>query len=660
MNDNRKVALFRNSQKPEWYGYSRSILCLWAWFAAAAVVFGDGPFRIQVVDDQTGRGVPLVTLRTVNNISYVTDSNGIVAFDEPGLMDQSVFFHISSHGYEYPADGFGNRGKALDIKPGGAASIPLKRLNIAERLYRVTGQGIYRDSLLTRDTVPLADPVLNGQVFGQDSVCVVRYSDKLYWFWGDTARPSYPLGHFATAGATSLLPGSGGLDPSAGVDLTYFIDGKGFSKKMAPLPEGGLIWIEALLTVKDPTGKTRLLTKYARLKSMSEILERGLMVFDDDREQFLPILRGDPECFLINDLGHPLSVHTDSGEYYYFAAPFPLGVRMRVKADWASVIDPNQYEVFTALNQPSPNSSFRWIASDRLLMTAGGDRGKLKRRLAEERKNTSNLIDIESGISVTPHGGTVYWNEYRSKWIMIAVQQGGATSYLGEVWYAEADSPVGPWRYARKIATHNAYSFYNPKHHPYFDQEGGRRIYFEGTYSHTFSGTPEQATPRYDYNQIMYRLDLADSRLLLPEPIYRLRGENSHYYRSARAIDRQKDASGIDSVDFYAIGTDRTASGQVAVYETTDEEGYAVLTIVRPASTVKPLFYGLEANEAAAVHPAAVGLFEYRHRTTGRKCCAVQPLDAAQWNNAPNPLCYVWQGTSEVFLADWQARPTDR
>ncbi|MHC4559345.1 MAG: hypothetical protein ACYTFW_22820, partial [Planctomycetota bacterium] len=43
-------------------------------------------FKIQVEDRQTGRGVPLVELRTVNNIRYFTDSNGIVAFFEPGLM----------------------------------------------------------------------------------------------------------------------------------------------------------------------------------------------------------------------------------------------------------------------------------------------------------------------------------------------------------------------------------------------------------------------------------------------------------------------------------------------------------------------------------------------------------------------------------------------
>ena len=37
-------------------------------------------------------------------------------------------------------------------------------------------------------------------------------------------------------------------------------------------------------------------------------------------------------------------------------------------------------------------------------------------------------------------------------------------------------------------------------------------IYFEGTYTREFSGNPV-ATPRYDYNQLMYRLDLADPRL---------------------------------------------------------------------------------------------------------------------------------------------------
>ena len=94
-------------------------------------------------------------------------------------------------------------------------------------------------------------------------------------------------------------------------------------------------------------------------------------------------------------------------------------------------------------------------------------------------------------------------------------QRGGAASYLGEVWYVEAEAPEGPWREARQVLTHDRYSFYNPIQHPEFQQEGGRFIYFEGTFATTFS-RENDPTPRYEYNQIMYRLDLSDQRLNLP------------------------------------------------------------------------------------------------------------------------------------------------
>ncbi len=121
-------------------------------------------------------------------------------------------------------------------------------------------------------------------------------------------------------------------------------------------------------------------------------------------------------------------------------------------------------------------------------------------------------VDAVSNESVRLHSGSVNWNPYRNRWIMIACQQGGASSYLGEIWYCEATTPTGPWQRAKKIVTHDRYSFYNPVHHVQFDQEGGRYIYFEGTYTSTFSGN-KQKTPRDDDYQIMYRLDLSDQGL---------------------------------------------------------------------------------------------------------------------------------------------------
>src|SRR5262245_51195592 len=112
------------------------------------------PYAIEVVDDQTGRGVPLVELTTTSGVTYITDSAGLVAFDEPGLMNQRVFFAVKSHGYEFRKDGFGMPGVGLDITPGGSTQIKIKRLNIAERLYRVTGGGIYRDSVLLGREAP--------------------------------------------------------------------------------------------------------------------------------------------------------------------------------------------------------------------------------------------------------------------------------------------------------------------------------------------------------------------------------------------------------------------------------------------------------------------------------------------------------------------------
>ncbi len=412
-------------------------------------------FKIQVVDRQTGRGVPLVELRTTNSIRYFTDSNGIVAFQEPGLTDREVFFFIESHGYEFPKDGFGFRGTRLKTTAGTSAVIKIDRLNIAERLYRITGQGIYRDSVLTGQTAPLENPVLSGQVTGQDSVYTCLYHGRLFWLWGDTNRPSYPLGHFATAGAFSDLPAAGGLDPAIGVNLEYFVDQKGFSRPLCRLKEKGLVWLDGLLTVTDNQGTERMVAKHARMKDLGQALERGLVVFNDATGSFEPLVRSGPDFLPHTDSGHAFAVNVAGQKYYYFAVQFPLSVRMRVKAEWDHVIDPNRYEVLTSLKAQELH---RWISAGKLIEDDASKMPSLIKALKREKKGTY-LYDVTSGKKVTPHGGSVYFNAWRNKWVMITVQQFGESSHLGEVWYAEADTPLGPWAYARKIVTHNKYTF---------------------------------------------------------------------------------------------------------------------------------------------------------------------------------------------------------
>src|SRR5665213_552273 len=223
-----------------------------SWLASPAAQGDVTPyFSIKVVDAETGRGVPLVELRTVNDLRYFTDSNGVVAFREPGLMDKEVFFYVASHGYEYPKDGFGIRGAALHITAGGAATLKIHRLNIAERLYRLTGGGIYADSVLVGDKTPLKEPVLDGMVLGSDTVLNAVHRKKVYWFWGDTNRPGYPLGNFQVPGAVSDLPSQGGLDPEIGVDLTDCTDAKGFAKEALRMPGKGPTWLAALVPLTD-------------------------------------------------------------------------------------------------------------------------------------------------------------------------------------------------------------------------------------------------------------------------------------------------------------------------------------------------------------------------------------------------------------------------
>ena len=88
----------------------------------------------------------------------------------------------------------------------------------------------------------------------------------------------------------------------------------------------------------------------------------------------------------------------------------------------------------------------------------------------------------------------------------------GKPSAFGELWYAEADSPVGAWGRAVKVLSHDNYTFYNPRLHPEFTPTNSPILLFEGTYTMQFADKPHP-TARYDYNQIIYRLDLDDSAL---------------------------------------------------------------------------------------------------------------------------------------------------
>ncbi len=461
-------------------------------------------------------------LETVNHVRFVTDSNGWVAIDQPNWVREKIFFQVHSHGYEFRKDGFGFAGVAIDYQPGKSVVLKMKRDNVAQRLYRITGRGIYRDSLLLgQPSCPLAHPAGTGKVAGQDSAMAVVYRNKIHWFWGDTDRMRYPLGQFWTSGAVSELPQSGGLNPAHGIDLDYFVGDDGFSRPMARLGvKNGPIWIDALCVLPDREEHERLVCHYAHMQSLGKMLDHGIAVYNDDEDRFEPFKKLDlDELWKYPGQAHPIH-HRDNGtEYIYLGEVFPT-VRMPATLDNFSAA--SDVEAWSCLAPGSDVAHPQFIRSgDGRLEFAWrknappADIKAQWRWLSQDKITFADTcfipLDCDTGKPVQLHRGSIAWNEYRHKWIMIAAQTGG-TSMLGEIWYAESPALTGPWQRAKKIVTHDKYSFYNPVHHPFFDQDHGRLIYFEGTYTTTFSGNTDP-TPRYNYNQIMYQLDLDDPRL---------------------------------------------------------------------------------------------------------------------------------------------------
>ena len=113
-----------------------------------------------------------------------------------------------------------------------------------------------------------------------------------------------------------------------------------------------------------------------------------------------------------------------------------------------------------------------------------------------------------TGEAIVAHKGHIAWHPWNRKWLAIFTQKSGKPSFLGEIWLAEAADPAGPWGNARKVLSHDDYTFYNPVLHPEFFQADSPVIHFEGTYTTTFSSN-KQPTPRWEYNQVLYQLDLS-------------------------------------------------------------------------------------------------------------------------------------------------------
>ena len=441
---------------------------------ASAGAPAERPCRIEIVERGSGWPVPLVELRTTHHLRLVSDNAGVIAVDQPDLLGRETWFTVAGHGYGVPADGFGQRGVRLVPRRGETLRVEVERAIVARRLGRLTGAGLFAEE--ERSGSPPRGAA--DGVFGCDSVVVARHRGRLHWAWGDTTVPRYPLGVFQTSGATTPLAPLAAAEPPLMLRYEPFADGAGRPRGICPMPGKGPTWIGGMVSLPDAGGEERLVASYVKIEPPLEAIEAGLCIWDDAAAEFRPhrvVWTKSPAAPRPPPLpdGHAVRWRDDDGrERVLFGNPFPTLECAATVAAWG---DPAA-----------------WVT-----------------------REPQRDVAARDGAIVRPHRGSIAWSGYRRRWITVFTERFGKPSPFGEVWYAEAPAPSGPWGGAVKVLSHDNYSFYNPRIDGELADPDGPVVLFEGTYSTMFAASPPP-TPRHDYNQILYRLDLDDPRLAGP------------------------------------------------------------------------------------------------------------------------------------------------
>jgi hypothetical protein len=443
-----------------------------ALFVLLSPALAAAPFKIEVVDRENGWPVPCVELSTTNDLKFITDNAGVVSFDAPEYMNRKTWIGVFSHGYELKADGFGNRGVRVTPKPGAKTRIEIERKQIAKRLGRLTGAGIFAESQKLGEFSNWKE----AGVCGSDTVQTATYRNKLFWLWGDTNLPHYPLGIFNTPVATSSLKPLVSLKPPTGIVYDYVRNKEGLPRGTITIPGHGPVWLSAFVSLPDRNGQEHLVATYAKIPETLKAGEIGLAEWNDATSRFDPIMTiwkrspSEPEPPKFFPDGHPVIAEDGKGHaWIYFNGPPNLKC-------------PATYEAWKDRSQ--------W----------------------QHVENPKSFKAADGGGNVDVSSASIAWNDHRKRWIMILQQKFGKPSVFGEIWYLEGKTPEGPWGAAVKVATHQNYTFYNVQIDWQLTDPSEPVLVFEGTYTNSFTDNKIK-TPRYDYNQMLYRIDLNDPAL---------------------------------------------------------------------------------------------------------------------------------------------------
>ncbi len=432
----------------------------------------------------------MAVVRLSNGVEHITDSAGWIRIEEPGLMHSRILVDVSSPGYRMPPGDKSAAGLEIALSPASEITVPLVRVDIAQRIYRVTGTGIYRDSELLKREVPLP---LGNHAAGLVSAWGVQRAalgTKVLWCWRQALLSNERNPSLNVVGAWSDHPEHGGLDPTQGIHYSYHTSGSDQAHSLLTADEPGGIWMEGLTSVPDESGKLQLVAHYTREGTKGERAEHGIAIWTEQKRFERIVILGDEYEWQF-PAGQCVTRRGEDAEWCYFAAPF---CRVRCPARLDAVRNPGSYQ---ALAWDRNQQKHTW-QQERPPLTqreesVGVADGSITQPLTQvENATTRRPVSIQES--------SIEWNPHHRCYVMIA------SSADGDLWFSESPHIQGPWKNAIRILSADPGKCAAPVQHPFMNQEGGRIIWFETAYL-------ESSLPRYDGTELMYRLDLADLRL---------------------------------------------------------------------------------------------------------------------------------------------------
>jgi len=368
---------------------------------------------------------------------------------------------------------------------------------------------------------------------------VAKFKGNLFWTFGDTACPRSARQDncdgtgMHTVGAVSCIPGEEegeverktscrASDPpnltyfteNASIALTQALSGGGVwpsPKPMAPFaPLGENTWVAALSVIHRGTPHEALYANYVKNPGDGNgpITVQGMARWNESSSKFDQVSIWPLNSTISLNGAHTVEKISPKdqltlGGYILYSN----GVRVPATEEALS-----QYSAFERVPPAAPAPQG---------VSASKGPGDSPARPASQYDQL---------------GANVNWNAWTGRYITVGVTSAGAP---GDVFVAFSNELNGPWRNGTSVASHqnSNSSCYNPLHLTHFDLEGGRIIHIACTFTAMWSSGPNApnvwttclvglaggkgcapVVPRYEYNNIVYRVDLA--QLTAPGPMW--------------------------------------------------------------------------------------------------------------------------------------------